>query len=418
MITMATPESELDRVEGRMARLLAVSLELAGARTNEDVARIAIELGIAAVGASLGAFFLHDPVARVLRMAAASQMPSGNVERWRVVPVDTDAPLPHAVRTGVPVFVTSPEFEAQFPASFARVRETRATQDTAYANVPLVGGDGVLGAIALTYDVAADLDANECTFLTILGRQCGLALERIRLHDAERAARLVAEEAMRAREEIIGIVSHDLRNPLGTILIGASTLLRLGSPADPHAQRVRQVADRINRQAERMARLIEDLVDFADMQTAPLAITTRRHAPVLLVESANQQLRPLAFERGLGFEAVAALDLPLVECDDERVAQLLANLVSNAVKVTPKGGEIDIGAERDGERVVFFVNDTGPGSSPTSCLRCSSATGGASIRPIVAPGSGSRSRAGSSTRMADRSGRRASSATAAASGSP
>ncbi|MEJ7604347.1 MAG: ATP-binding protein [Kofleriaceae bacterium] len=368
---MVARESELGRVEGRMARLLSVSVELAGACTAERVARIAIDLGIAAVGASHGVFFLHDPATRVLRLAAASAMPPGGVEPWRVVPVDVDAPLPHAVRTGTPVYVTSPEFAEQFPASFARVRETRATEDTAYANVPLVVDGSVLGAIAMTYDVAADLDSSERTFLSILARQCGLALERIRLHDAERAARQAAEAALRAaeestraREEILGIVSHDLRNPLGTILIGASTLLQVGSPDDPQTQRVRKVADRINRQAERMARLIEDLVDFASMQSATLAITTRHHAPAVLVASAELMLGPIATERGLKFEATAATDLPLVECDDTRVAQLLANLVGIAVKVTPRGGKIGIGAQRDGDRVVFHVSDTGPGLDP------------------------------------------------------
>lgn len=316
------------REERQLERLLAISVELAGARTREDVARIAIA-GVETAGASYGGFWItEDGELRMLEIARGGSD--------RIAPLDGDAPLA-AVRSATPVFLT----------------------DAAY--VPIVVAGGVLGAFAVTYEIAAELDAGERTFLAILGRQLGLVLERIRFEEAATRAQRDADQATSAREEILSVVSHDLRNPLGTILMGASTLAQVIEASDPAGQRVRTIGERINRQAERMARKIEDLVDFAGIEAGKLSIERKPHAPAKLVDSAAELLAALAQERGLVFDASAARDLPPLECDDARVSQLLANLVATALKVTPKGGKIGVGARLDGTQVVFFVSDTGPG---------------------------------------------------------
>jgi len=149
-------------------------------------------------------------------------------------------------------------------------------------------------------------------------------------------------------------VSHDLRNPLGTILMGAQTLLlQLDDPA-----RTRITAQRIHRQAERMARLIEDLVDFAAIQAGKITLDRRPHAPDAIVRAAAELFAPLAAEREVRFDVRTMPDQPPVTCDAERAAQVLSNLLSNALKVTPRSGTITLGVEPNG---VFYVRDTGPG---------------------------------------------------------
>src|SRR5688572_7753990 len=98
-----------------------------------------------------------------------------------------------------------------------------------------------------------------------------------------RAARHAAEGAVRARDEILAVVTHDLRNPLGTIVMGATALLQQGGAADPRTQRVRAVAERIHRQADRMTRQIRDLQDFIEIQSGRLAIERAPHAPSTIV---------------------------------------------------------------------------------------------------------------------------------------
>jgi signal transduction histidine kinase len=192
----------------------------------------------------------------------------------------------------------------------------------------------------------------------ILERQCALAIERVRVIERERRARVDAEDAMRAREEILSVVSHDLRNPLGTIMIGVSKL-RHGE-----SDRVRVTADRIQHQTVHMARLIDDLVDFAGIQAGRLTLSRARHAPADLVSTVSELFGPVAHERGLAFAAAAPRDLPPVHCDPERAVQVMATLIANAIQVTPTGGAIEVGATPDAERVVFFVRDTGPGIDP------------------------------------------------------
>jgi signal transduction histidine kinase len=185
-----------------------------------------------------------------------------------------------------------------------------------------------------------------------LARACGAA----------RAAQVAAEDAMRAREDILAVVTHDLRNPLGTIVLGASTLRQLGGSADPRAQRIDSIAERIHRQAERMARQISDLADLVEFEAGRLAIQRAGHAPRAIVDAAGERVGPIARERGLAFLARAAADLPDVECDCGRIVQALSNLVTSAVKVTARGGVIEVGARVAETRgVVFFVRDSGPG---------------------------------------------------------
>src|SRR6266545_1383374 len=120
------------------------------ARTAEEVARIVVEKGIGAVGASYGGIWMLEPATGYLRMLAVSELPRGSAARWTEVRLDTDAPLPEAVRTGEPVFVMSlPDYERRYPASFVRIREVVSSPQPAYANIPLVTGLGTLGALAL-----------------------------------------------------------------------------------------------------------------------------------------------------------------------------------------------------------------------------------------------------------------------------
>src|SRR3569623_3298083 len=154
-----------------------------------------------------------------------------------------------------------------------------------------------------------------------------------RAFSGERAARLEASEATRAREEIISVVSHDLRSPLAAILAGAGALI------EPNLEpgRIAAIWHRIHRQAERMARLVEDLVDYAAIQSGRVALTRAPHPPEAIVEAALDMFAAIAIEQGLRMESALEPGLPVVECDSERALQVMANLVSNALKLTPRG---------------------------------------------------------------------------------
>jgi signal transduction histidine kinase len=245
----------------------------------------------------------------------------------------------------------------------------RAEGIRALAFVPLVYQRKLIGKLMLYRDEPRAFTARELQLTSTVAIDVAQAIERkraerelARAYRVERDAHLEAEEATRAREEILSVVSHDLRNPLGTILISASTLLSYDGV--DRAGRVRTIAERIHRQAERMARLIEDLVDFAGIQAGRLAIERGTYAPAEILAEARDLFGPIAQERGLVLEAAVPSGLPPIECDSERVVQILSNLVSNALKVTPRGGTIAIGAEPREREIVFYVRDSGPGIDP------------------------------------------------------
>jgi signal transduction histidine kinase len=179
-----------------------------------------------------------------------------------------------------------------------------------------------------------------------------------RILELERRVREL-EDAMRAREDILAVVTHDLRNPLGTIVMGATTLRQVGT--GDQRVRIESIAERIERQAERMARQINDLADLVEIQAGRLEIRRARHMPREIVGAASERVGPIARERGVAFEARAPDGLPDVECDGERVVQVLSNLVASSVKVTARGGAIEVGARAEDRGVVFFVRDSGPG---------------------------------------------------------
>jgi signal transduction histidine kinase len=171
-----------------------------------------------------------------------------------------------------------------------------------------------------------------------------------------------SDDAMRARDEILAVVAHDLRNPLGTIVMGATALVQLGGAGDAGASRIRSVAERIERQANRMTRQLGNLTDFAEIQAGRLAIERAPHAPHEIVVATSELVGPGARERGIAIETRVTPELPAVACDADRIIQALANLCANATKVTPNGGQIELGARPgDAGGIEFFVRDHGPG---------------------------------------------------------
>jgi signal transduction histidine kinase len=185
------------------------------------------------------------------------------------------------------------------------------------------------------------------------------ALERTAA--SERAARAEAEAAVATREELLAIVSHDLRNPLGVIVTSASFLQRTSLEGD-QGERVHKSAQTILRSADRMNRLIADLLDLAQIQAGQLAVEQKPQDVEELLREGVEMLRPLAARKDLKLNAMTAGNLP-VHCDRERVLQILSNLVGNAIKFTPDGGSIFIEAQATGREARFSVRDTGEGIS-------------------------------------------------------
>ena len=227
---------------------------------------------------------------------------------------------------------------------------------------------GVFAAAAIAANIAPALGLAIGATLLVTGIVAGRLtrlIRRIVLEQTERFALTglyeEAQHAVDAREQVLKIVSHDLRNPLHTISMTASLLLE-GQGSDEQRQRQLMI---IRRAGERMNRMIQDLLDVAKLEAGRLAIATREVEVRTLLEEAGEMLRPLAAERSLALETRIGPDVRTVEADPGRVLQALSNLVGNAIKFTSPGGRITIRADRaQAGGVQCAVADTGGGIPP------------------------------------------------------
>jgi PAS domain S-box-containing protein len=179
--------------------------------------------------------------------------------------------------------------------------------------------------------------------------------------DDKKRAEEERSRAILAREELLAMVSHDLKNPLGAILL-TTALLRRMELGGQEGERVRGNVEKIQRAAERMNSLIRDILDLARIEAGHFLIEPAPHAPLALMDEALELLQPLATQKGLRLERqVRGESLGPVRCDRERVLQVFSNLLGNAIKFTPEGGSVLVSAEPGEGSVRFSVKDTGPG---------------------------------------------------------
>jgi signal transduction histidine kinase len=165
--------------------------------------------------------------------------------------------------------------------------------------------------------------------------------------------------AIRTREDVVSIVSHDLRNPLGVVLAASDILLDL--PLD-EAER-RNQAEVIHRSGKRMQHLIEDLLDVARIEAGALVLRPSREQLLPILEEARDLFADQAQRRGirLALGAEAANGGASARVDRDRLLQALANLLDNALRHAPEGGHVTLGVRAEEDFVDLTVTDDGPG---------------------------------------------------------
>jgi signal transduction histidine kinase len=177
-----------------------------------------------------------------------------------------------------------------------------------------------------------------------------------------------SDEALAARDDFLGMVSHDLRTLLGGIAMRAAMIVR-NTADDEAGQRIRRDAASIQHFTARMNRLIGDLLDVASIEAGRLTVEPRPEDAIRLVRETVEAFQPAASAKGISLDTEVARDSRLARFDHERILQVLANLLSNAIKFTPEGGRISIRVEPAEQEVRFSVTDTGPGIAEDNLRR-------------------------------------------------
>jgi PAS domain S-box-containing protein len=263
-------------------------------------------------------------------------------------------PLIRVMNTGAPVLeadITTAFIRASFAEPGQR-KIVEALGPRSLICVPLVTSGRPIGALTLvTSGSGRRFEVADLSLAADLARRAAVVVEHARLfHEAQ--------QATRARDDVLAVVAHDLRNPLNTVTMAVSLMLET---TPPERVQERRQAEIVRRAADRMNRMIQDLLDVKRMESGRLSIDARPEHPGVLINDTVDMLRPLALGSTIRMETNVEDNLPLVIADAARVQQVLSNLVGNAVKFTPRAGTITVCAERIDGEVRFSVIDTGPG---------------------------------------------------------
>jgi PAS domain S-box-containing protein len=266
-------------------------------------------------------------------------------------------PLIRVMTTGYPVLEAeiTPAF---IRASFAEPSQRQLVEalgPRSFICVPLVSSGKILGALTLvTSGSGRRYDEADLSLAADMARRAAIVVEHARLfHEAQ--------QATRARDDVLAVVAHDLRNPLNTVTMAIGLMLE-NTPVERTQER-RQV-EIVRRAADRMNRMIQDLLDVKRMESGRLAIDLRPEDVDVIINDMIEMLRPLAVGSSIALEASVPEGLPPVLADSARIQQVLSNLVGNAVKFTPRDGRITVCAEQIEGEIRFGVIDTGPGIPP------------------------------------------------------
>lgn len=232
----------------------------------------------------------------------------------------------------------------------------RELAPTSYIIIPLAARGRILGSLLFATDRGSGRRyvGRDLTIATEVGRRMSLAVDNALLYRA-------AEQAAHTREDMVAVVSHDLKNPLATIQMAVSFLKDVIVPDDAAHSPARRQLDVIQRSAARMHLLIHDLLDTAAIEAGQVQLVRVSTAASDLVSDAIELLRPLAAAKRIVLLADVPAGLPPVYADRERVLQVFSNIGGNAIKFTPAGGRVEVGVTARGLSLEFTIADNGPG---------------------------------------------------------
>jgi PAS domain S-box-containing protein len=208
----------------------------------------------------------------------------------------------------------------------------------------------LLGYAKLTRDLT---EAKRIEAIELAGQQ------REEMLEAERSARMAAQRATRVKDEFLATLSHELRTPLSAILGWTQVLLRSESSKGPDVQK--RAIEVIDRNARAQVQLIDDLLDLSRIMTGKIRLDLHQVSFASIVEAAVDSAIPSAEAKGIRLKTIMGASQDVISADSTRLQQVVWNLLTNAIKFTPKGGQIQVLLQRVNSHLELSVSDTGIG---------------------------------------------------------
>jgi signal transduction histidine kinase len=380
---------EVDEAHDRMSFLAEAGAQLGGSLDVEATLANLARLVVPRL-TDWCTMYVVEAEGRVRRLAAVHADPAKNVLLGQLVdrfPLGDDPthPVRRAIATGETI--VTPETPAadvdRYASSPQHASVLRRLGITSAVVIPLVARERILGALSLAPTAGLGARPLDLELAQVLAGRAALAVDNARLYRASqeqtaalheaaevRAAALgAAQAALATRDELLAMATHDLRNPLTSVKAEAQMIRRRATGArPPEPAWFAAAAARVEAAATKMDELIGELLDYARLQAGELLDLHRR--PTDLVQLAREVVDEQQ-ERTTRHRIVVRADQPeLVGAWDRvRLERVLANLVSNAVKYSPEGGEVVVGVTHHGDWAVLTVRDQGIGIPPEDVPR-------------------------------------------------
>ena len=359
-----------DAARERIERLQQLTALLAATHTIAEITKVVFSEGFRTFRVDAGSLAATDASGEFVELVGDTgyeQLPRrfrrfGRTER---LPVNT------VLQTGEQlVFGSRAERDASYPAIADVLAPFEAT-----VVIPLGSRGRLIGALAMHWRAAGGPNGDTLAFMHSFAQQCGQALERAQLYEAEQAARHDAEEARaradeanRAKSEFLAAMSHELRTPLNAIG-GYAELIDLGvrGPVTPEQH---EDLLRIRRSQQHLLGIINDLLNFSRIDAGRVDYDYADIALDEIFDAVTQMIVPQAAAKSIAFESYPCGPAICVRVDRLKAEQILINLLSNAVKFTTSGGRVTLECATVAERAVSVeVSDSGAGIAPDQLER-------------------------------------------------
>ena len=343
--------------------LLSLAAEVTGEAELDRALRAVLDSWSKITGTDAAAILRWDEEAKLLRLAAAKHLPVGILERYtKGLPLtDPICGLAAERRVGVAADLAS---EARLADLHAAVRWSGLRGIWA---TPILGPAGKLWGMLVTFSrVPAKVSPDEQRLADLFTRPAALAMQHLEASRVERTQALAIKErdeklrqAEQHKTEFLSIISHELRTPLNAI-IGFAEMLKEGYSGPLNEQQSSDIQT-ISDSANKLLSMVEDTLDLARIDAERFPVYMDTVAFEEIIKRSVESVRSMAEMKGLVIDQAISEDVPVVRTDPERVRQILASLLSNAIKFT-ESGSVRISVERaDADSVQVSVIDTGIG---------------------------------------------------------
>ena len=230
-----------------------------------------------------------------------------------------------------------------------------------YIGVPLVAKGESLGILSTYTKYEHAFTEDEVRFLSMLASQAVMAIQNSQLYEQTKKQAVELDKASKLQADFTAMIAHDLRSPL-TSIIGASEMMETGLVGEINADQQKWLR-KIQATGRKLVDLVSDFLDVAKIESGRIDLVNEDVDLKQLIAGAVESYLPLAQEKQIVLREAVEPDLPSIHADPRRLDQVLANLVSNAIKFTSQGGIVELGACLNGSGVKVYVKDSGVGIS-------------------------------------------------------